>query len=320
MLFNYSELGPTRFEKLIIEICADLLGEGIQSFSTGKDRGQDAIFEGKANKYPSEREPWEGKIIIQAKYIEENNATYSDRSFYNPKTESGIFNKELIKLGQYIEGYKISCTHYMLWSNRKKTPQNSENLKTAIAKKLRISSMEVGILGISDLDRHLKNLPSIAREFGLLKDVIEPFSFDPNDLAEVICDIHKIFVETNIIKDREIPDFRRIKYQQKADKNLMTLDYAKCLEQYMPYIDFINEFLSDPFNERIKDNYNESLVELQPKIISYLSNGISFNKIFEDTFDIIKNKQNIQNLERRRKELIRTVLFYMFFNCDIGYK
>lgn len=321
MLFNYSELGPTRFEKLIIEICADLLGEGIQSFSTGKDRGQDAIFEGKANKYPSEREPWEGKIIIQAKHTVEDNPSYSDNKFYSVNGKSSYFKKELIKVKGYIDDKKIILTHYMLFSNRKLTSQTSDTLKKDISKYFSIEIKNIGIFGISDLDRHLANLPHIARKYKLLKDITKPLDFDSDDLVAVICSMHKVFVKSDVIKEIKIPDFFKISFKEKAPKNNIPSDYAKTLEDlYMQHVGFIKNFLSHPLNEEIKNQYEENLHELKPKVSSYQAEGCSFNKIFEEIYDIVKNNGDIQSLSGKRKELVRAVLFYMFLNCDIGKK
>lgn len=67
---NYplNELSSREFEKLVALICERILGAGTLIFSDGKDGGRDVDFTGKANHFPSESKPWEGKFIIQAKH------------------------------------------------------------------------------------------------------------------------------------------------------------------------------------------------------------------------------------------------------------
>ena len=88
----------------------------------------------------------------------------------------------------------------------------------------------------------------------------------------------------------------------------------------MQHVGFIKNFVSHPLNEEIKNQYEENLHELKPKVSSYQAEGCSFNKIFEEIYDIVKNNGDIQSLSGKRKELVRAVLFYMFLNCDIGKK
>jgi hypothetical protein len=72
MNYPLENLTDTEFEELVALICERILGMGTIVFSEGKDGGKDAKFKGKANKFPSESEPWNGKIVIQAKLIDVN--------------------------------------------------------------------------------------------------------------------------------------------------------------------------------------------------------------------------------------------------------
>jgi hypothetical protein len=56
MRYRYEDLYDQQFEELVIEVCAELLGPGIQPFSSGKDGGRDARFVGAARCFPSEIE------------------------------------------------------------------------------------------------------------------------------------------------------------------------------------------------------------------------------------------------------------------------
>jgi hypothetical protein len=59
-------------------ICQEILGCGLIEFSKGKDGGRDGKFIGTANQFPSEKDTWNGKFIIQAKHTENAIATCSD--------------------------------------------------------------------------------------------------------------------------------------------------------------------------------------------------------------------------------------------------
>ena len=74
---TYHNLSDLQFEELVIEFCAELLGNGVQGFVTGPDGGRDARFSGTAMLVPSETDPWSGKIVIQAKHTELLNKAFS---------------------------------------------------------------------------------------------------------------------------------------------------------------------------------------------------------------------------------------------------
>ena len=82
-------LNDKDFEDLSALICKKILGTGTVVFSTGKDGGRDAKFTGKANNFPSEEPPWDGKFIIQAKHTTNPIASCSDSEFQT------ILKKEL---------------------------------------------------------------------------------------------------------------------------------------------------------------------------------------------------------------------------------
>ena len=74
-------LNSEDFENLSALICDRILGTGTIVFSTGKDGGRDAKFTGKANNFPSDAAPWDGKFIIQAKHTTSPNASCTDSEF-----------------------------------------------------------------------------------------------------------------------------------------------------------------------------------------------------------------------------------------------
>ena len=91
--YPLNELSTQEFENLVIAICEKILGIGTINFSEGPDGGQDGKFTGTANCFPSEKEPWKGKFIIQAKRTINQLASCSDVNFI-PK----VIDKEIKKI------------------------------------------------------------------------------------------------------------------------------------------------------------------------------------------------------------------------------
>ena len=69
--FPLHYLDDKEFENLATLICRKVLGEAVIPFAQGTDGGRDGRFHGKANCFPSESEPWNGKIVIEAKFDKE---------------------------------------------------------------------------------------------------------------------------------------------------------------------------------------------------------------------------------------------------------
>ncbi len=114
MKYPLHHMNEDDFERLVVFICYHLLGEGTIPFAQGKDGGRDGKFIGKASCIPSDVEPWEGKIIIQAKHTIKENASCSDSDF------TSIIKKSVIPA---IKNLKDSndIDYYLLFTNRKLT-------------------------------------------------------------------------------------------------------------------------------------------------------------------------------------------------------
>ncbi len=50
---RYEAISPKQFEELIMRICENLSGVGVQGFTEGPDGGVDGIFEGIAENFPN---------------------------------------------------------------------------------------------------------------------------------------------------------------------------------------------------------------------------------------------------------------------------
>lgn len=67
--YNFNGLSPQSFERMVQALCAKVIAPGIQVFGSGPDGGREASFRGKMN-YPSITDPWDGYLIVQAKFKE----------------------------------------------------------------------------------------------------------------------------------------------------------------------------------------------------------------------------------------------------------
>jgi len=74
--------------------------------------------------------------------------------------------------------------------------------------------------------------------------------------------------------------------------------------------------LEDPKNYRYKEYYENTVADLNEKIVIYRGDYVTFDEIFSYIYDYIL-LNSIQKLKDKRR-LIRVFLHYMYHNCDIG--
>ena len=65
--YNLSGLNDRDFEHLVQGLAKKVIAPGVRIFGDGKDGGREATFEGRMS-YPSEADPWDGYLVIQAKF------------------------------------------------------------------------------------------------------------------------------------------------------------------------------------------------------------------------------------------------------------
>jgi hypothetical protein len=78
--YDLYRLSPRSFEQLIQTIAIKLLGSGTIIFGDGPDKGREATFEGKSN-FPSSTEPWNGYVVVQAKFRQRESTRVSDANW-----------------------------------------------------------------------------------------------------------------------------------------------------------------------------------------------------------------------------------------------
>lgn len=293
------------FEKLVASICTEILGTGTIIFSEGKDGGRDAKFNGQANYFPSKSQPWNGKIVIQAKHTIKPYAKCSESDFRR------ILKKEVIpKIESLKEEKRINF--YLLFTNRRLSGIEDARIEDFLDEQVGIENF---IIGEETLQLCLQENPKIVKTHGL-NGLLLPLQFYEEDLREIII----AFSETEVQPDKiqEISDeISRINIEEKNELNDLSKDYFNhVFKKSYSHFTQIETFLENPINTKYKNYYNNTIADLQEKIMVHRNDYVTFDEIFNYLYEFIF--QNNQTKLKDRRALIRIFLHYMYNNCDIG--
>lgn len=313
MKFAYEDLGDDQFEDLVIFLCQRLLGISVQGFSKGPDGGRDAKFVGTAERHPSKVAPWVGTTIIQAKHTNGYNRNFSESDFFSKKSANTVLGEEIPRIKK-LRGAK-QLDHYMLFSNRRLAANAESEICDHISAQCKIPSSSIYLCGVEQLENFLKNFPEVA---GLAKldPVDSPLIVSPDHLAEVVQALARQQSGLGALLDD--PPAPRVSYEQKNAINNMTADYAKAQRQrYLKETVQIRAFLAAPENLELLRLYESVVDEFQLKIIAKRKNYQTFDQVMEYLVDLLFGRDVILR-QRDHKRLTRAVLFYMYWNCDLG--
>jgi hypothetical protein len=98
----------------------------------------------------------------------------------------------------------------------------------------------------------------------------------------------------------------------------MSDEYAKDLrKRYLKETSQIRNFLAAPENHELVHMYESVVEEFQLKIIAKRKDYQTFDELMEYLVKLLFNRDPILR-QRAHKRLTRAVLFYMYWNCDIG--
>lgn len=302
------------FEKIIVRICRDLLGIGVTGFAKGKDGGRDGRFEGKAEKYPSSSEPWNGKFIIQAKHTTNTEASCSDNDFFGNKTS--LIAVEIVKIKRLKDQKDID--NYLCFTNRKSTGNKEFEIRNAIIKETGIKN--VGIHGIDFIESNLTK--EIIKEFGLNK-IRLPFEFYEQDIRDVIL-LFSEELEKHV--EREPITTQNLFHNDRPEDGIREKNRINSLsEEYFEdeirrnsqeYFKQIDNFLKDPINIKYLKQYRNTVRELNNLILIKREDFEKFEEIFFFLYQQIF-KGNDDEIKEHRF-LIYVFLHFMYFQCDIG--
>jgi len=289
------------FEDLVALICERILGLGTIIFSVGKDGGKDAKFEGKANKFPSEINPWEGKIIIQAKHTQQPNASCSDSEF-----KRILKNDVIPAIKKLISNNEIDF--YLLFTNRKLSGIQDKKIEDLLDEQ---TNIENRVIGKERIDLWLEEYPEIAKTLNLNR-LLMPLEFDEEDLKEIVLAFSKLDVKKGDLP--RIPEERDI--DKKNELNKLSEEYFDdVIKKNMPYFEQISEFLGNPDNKDLLNKYENTIDDLNEEITIHRNEYEKFEVILNHLYKIVLSK--FSELKSKRA-LVRTFLHYMYYNCDIG--
>lgn len=311
MDYRLELLDEGTFEKLVNRICQGLFGMGVISFAPGKDGGKDGKFIGRANKYPSEKDSWNGKFIIQAKHTANPIASCSDSDFKKTVDEEIKKVKTLKSIGE------IDC--YLVFTNRKYTGIEGDRLVKKVQDETGLEN--VVIIGKESLnDLYINPNRDIIREFQLDLNHI-PFDFSEEEIKDIILEFHNELPKIKTILEAEVDrikfDFDRVKIEEKNKKNQLSREYYEneILSHSLQDFEKIESFLSDTRNEEFKEQYFDIAAELRNLIQLKRSNFASFEEIFIFIFKKVSDGNKLKG-----KRHIFTLLHYMYYECLIGVK
>lgn len=311
MKYAYEDLSDDQFEELIVFLCQRLLGVAVQGFAKGPDGGRDAKFVGTAELHPSKAAPWSGTTIIQAKHTNGYNRSFSESDFYSTEGAITVLSKEIPRIRKLRQTGQ--CDHYMLFANRRLAGNAESEIRKYISGHCGIPEPSIYLCGLEQLEVFFKTFPEVPRR-ARLDPIDSPLIVSPEDLAEVVDALarHRTLVGA-VLDDPPVP---RVSYEQKNVLNNMSEEYAKELrKRYLKETAQIRTFLAAPENYELLSLYESVVDEFQLKIIANRKDSQSFDKVMEYLVDLLYARDPIL---RRHKRLTRAVLFYMYWNCDIG--
>jgi hypothetical protein len=313
MKFSYEDLSDDQFERLIILLCQRLLGVSVQGFAKGPDGGRDAKFVGTAELHPSTTAPWIGTTIVQAKHTNGYNRNFSESDFFSTSAANTVLGKEIPRIKKLCEAKQLN--HYMLFSNRRLAGNAETGIRDYIASQCGIPASSIYLCGIEQLEIWLKRFPQVAREADL-DPVDSPLSVSSDDLAEVVQALAR--QKDGVVALLDDPPTPRVSYEVKNALNNMSVEYAKTQRRkYLKETAQIRAFLAAPENINLLRMYESVVDEFQLKIIAKRRDYQTFDEVMEYLVDLLCSRDPILR-QHAHKRLTRAMLFYMYWNCDIG--
>jgi hypothetical protein len=307
------ELHDEEFEELVTRICRNVLGVGTTSFVKGKDGGKDAKFRGIANCFPSESAPLNGHVVIQAKHTTDPTKSCSDNDFDSNATS--IVNKEIPVIKKQVD--EESVTHYMLFTNRKKTGGAESSIPTRIVSETGLS--ECWLIGNKDIHDFLLDYPEIANDVGLNR-LRSPILFTPSDIRDVVSEFYK---EKSALISAFKSQYDFQNYPGITKKNTINnlsdryFEYIK--SDSLPTFAQIEAFLKNPRNVDIAEKYHAVADEFKGQLILHKESFQYFDEALEHLYQLIHERSpELRKASHRR--LVKIFVHYMYCDCDIGEK
>ncbi|MGQ5255256.1 ABC-three component system protein [Xanthomonas arboricola] len=313
MKYAYEDLSDDQFERLIVFLCQRLFGISVQGFAKGPDGGRDAKFVGTAELHPSTAAPWVGTTIIQAKHTNGYNRNFSESDFFSTTAVNTVLSKEIPRIKKLRESKQVD--HYMLFANRRLAGNAESEIRHHLADQCGIPVGSIYLCGVEQLEVLLKAFPDVAVKADL-DPIDSPLIVSPDDLAEVVQALAR--QKGGITALLDDPPTERVTYEEKNKLNNMSAEYAKAQRRkYLKETAQIRAFLAAPENLELLHMYESVVDEFQLKILAKRKDYQTFDEVMEYLVDLLFNRDAVLR-QHAHKRLTRAVLFYMYWNCDIG--
>ncbi|MBC5763089.1 ABC-three component system protein [Ramlibacter albus] len=310
MKYAYEDLSEDQFEQLVVLLCRRLLGMAVQGFAKGVDGGRDAKFVGVAELLPSTAAPWNGTVIVQAKHTNGYNRSCSETDFFNANSDNTVIGKEIPRIKKLHDGKQLD--HYMLFANRRLTGNAESEIRAHIAATCGVPEGSIMLCGLEQLESWLKEFPEVPEKANL-DPLDSPLIVSPDELSDVVQSFAR---QINAATSLDAPPTPRVPYEQKNKINNMSAEYAKGLRKlYLKDTAQVKTFLAAPENEALLRLYESVVEEFQLKIIAKRKDYHAFDDVMNYLVDLLFARDP---LLRANKRLTRVMLFYMYWNCDIG--
>ena len=285
----------------------------MQGFAKGPDGGRDAKFVGTAELHPSKAAPWIGTIIVQAKHTNGYNRNFSESDFFSTSAANTVLGKEILRIKKLREAEQLD--HYMLFANRRLAGNAESEIRQYIAEQCGIPAESIYLCGLEQLEVLLKTFPNVAVKADL-DPIDSPLIVSSDDLAEVVQALARQKDDISALLDD--PPTPRVTYEQKNLLNNMSADYAKAQRRkYLKETTQIRGFLAAPENLELLRMYESVVDEFQLKIIAKRKDYQTFDGVMEYLVDLLFGRDAVLR-QHAHKRLTRAMLFYMYWNCDIG--
>lgn len=311
MRYAYGDMSEGQFEQLVVALGRRIFGIGLQGFAQGPDGGRDAKFIGTAQCYPSAASPWTGKTILQAKHTNAPYKSFSESDFYSETSAATVLGHEMPRVRELRARGELD--NYMIVSNRRLTGGVESKLRKVIAEECGVAETRVAILGTQDLEDYLKMYPDAADQAGI--DPIDcPLIVSPDDLAEVVEALAASI--DGAIRVLESFPVERVSLDAKNRVNRMSAAYAKRLrDRYLKDCGMVKDFLASPENAQLLELYENAAEDFELKIIAKRKDYQTFDEVMNHLFDLLISRDPVL---RKHRRLARLMVFYMYWNCDIG--
>jgi hypothetical protein len=212
---------------------------GTIAFSTGKDAGRDARFDGTATRFPSEASPASGKFVIQAKHTSRPGASCSDSTF---KT---LFKKELLSIKKLAQAGDLEL--YLLFTNRDLTGGKESSIVKQLVKIRGVR--DAWVLVNDSIRQHLDLHPDVWTSMGLDRYEI-PFRVSPAEIVEVATEFHRTVTDGHSAFNSAL-NFNFVGKTLKNRINGPSKPYYDYIQRdSLPHFQRIKSFLEDPRNMR----------------------------------------------------------------------